>query len=50
MILDWLKAREELNMCFSVFESIKWGLREDEAKAIICILSETMFEFEGVGM
>lgn len=49
MILDWLKTREKLNPLFCVLESIKWSLRKEKAKAIVCIFCETMINFEGVG-
>jgi hypothetical protein len=49
VILDWLKTREKLDPLFRILESIKWSLREDKAKAIVCIICETMIDFEGVG-
>lgn len=49
MILDWLKTREELDPLFRILESIKWSLREKKSKTIVCIICETMIDFEGVG-
>ena len=49
MILDWLKTREKLDPLFRVLESIKWSLREEKAKTVVCIIRETMINFEGVG-
>ena len=49
MILDWLKTREKLELIFRVLESIKWSLREEKAKTVVCIIHETMINFEGVG-
>ena len=49
MQLDWLKAREKLDLLFGVLESIQWSLRKDKLKIIITILSKSMIEFEGVG-
>ena len=46
---EWLKAREKLNPLFCVLESVKWSLRKDKAKTIVCFLGETMFDFEGIG-
>ena len=48
MILDWLKTREKLDPLFRVLESIKWSLREEKAKTIVCIICETVIDFEGV--
>ena len=49
MILDWLKTREKLDPLFRVLESIKWNLREEEAKTIVSIVRETMINLEEVG-
>jgi hypothetical protein len=49
VISDWLKTREKLDTLFRVLESIKWSLREEKAKTIVCIICETMINFEGVG-
>jgi len=49
VIFDWLKTREILDPLFRVLESIKWSLREEKAKTIVCIIRETMINFEGVG-
>ena len=49
MQLDWLKAREKLDLLFGVLESIQWSLRKDKLKIIITILSKSMIEFERVG-
>jgi len=49
VILDWLKTREELDPLFRILESIKWSLREKKSKTIVCIICETMIDFEGVG-
>jgi len=38
-----------LNALFRVLESIKFSLRKDKAKTIVCIICETMIDFEGVG-
>ena len=48
MILDWLKTREKLDLLFHVPESIKWSLRKEKVKTIVCIVCETMINFEGV--
>ena len=48
MISNWLKTREKLNPLFRVLESIKWSLRKDKAKTVVCIICETMIDFEGV--
>ena len=48
MISNWLKTREKLNPLFHVLESIKWSLRKDKAKTVVCIICETMIDFEGV--
>ena len=49
MVLDWLKTREKLDPLFCVLESIKLSLRKDKAKTVVCIICETMIDFEGVG-
>ena len=49
MVLDWLKTREKLDPLFRVLESIKLSLRKDKAKTVVCIICETMIDFEGVG-
>ena len=49
MILDWLKTREKLDPLFRVLESLEWSLREEKAKTVVCIICETMIDFEGVG-
>jgi hypothetical protein len=49
VILDWLKTREKLDPLFGVLESFKGSLREEKAKTIVCIIRETMINFEGVG-
>jgi hypothetical protein len=49
VILDWLKNREELDPLFRILESIKWRLRKKKLKTIVCIICETMIDFEGVG-
>ena len=49
MVLDWLKTREKLDLLFRVLESIKLSLRKDKAKTVVCIICETMIDFEGVG-
>ena len=49
MILDWLKTREKLDPLFRVLESIKWNLKEEEAKTIVSIVRETMINLEEVG-
>jgi hypothetical protein len=49
VISDWLKTREKLDSLFCILESIKWSLREEKAKTVICIICETMIDFEGVG-
>jgi hypothetical protein len=38
-----------LDPLFHVLESIKWSLREEKAKTVVCIIRETMINFEGVG-
>jgi hypothetical protein len=49
VILDWLKTREELDLLFHILEHIKWSLREEKLKTGVCIIGETMIDFEGVG-
>jgi hypothetical protein len=49
VILDWLKTREKLDPLFRVPESIKWSLREEKAKTIVCSFRETVINFERVG-
>ena len=49
MIADWLKTREKLDPLFCILESIKRSLRKEKAKTIVCIICETMIDFEGVG-
>jgi hypothetical protein len=49
VILDWLKTGEKLDPLFCVLESIKWSLRKEKAKTIVCIICETMVDFEEVG-
>jgi hypothetical protein len=49
VILDWLETREKLDPLFRVLESIKWSLREEKAKTVVCIFRETVVDFEGVG-
>ena len=49
MVSNWLKTREKLDPLFRILESIKWGLREEKAKTIVCIICETMIDFERVG-
>ena len=48
MISDWLKTREKLDPLFCVLENIEWSLRKEKAKTIVCIICETMIDFEGV--
>jgi hypothetical protein len=50
VILDWLKTREELDLLFCILEHIKWSLREEKLKTGVCIICETMIDFEGVSM
>ena len=49
MILDWLKTKEKLDLLFHVLESIEWGLREEKAKTVVCIICEIIINFERVG-
>ena len=49
MILNWLETREKLDPLFRVLESLEWSLRKEKAKTIVCIIRETMINFEGVG-
>ena len=49
MILNWLKTRKELDVLFCVPESFKWSLRKEKVKTIVCIVCETMIDFERVG-
>jgi hypothetical protein len=48
VILDWLKTGEKLDPLFCVLESIEWSLREKKTKTVVCIVRETMIDFEGV--
>jgi hypothetical protein len=48
VILDWLKTREKLNPLFGILESIEGSLREEEAKTMVCLICETMIDFERV--
>jgi hypothetical protein len=49
VISDWLKTREKLDPLFGILESIKWSVREEKAKTIVCIICETMIDFKRVG-
>ena len=40
---------EKLDLLFCVLQSIKWSLREEEAKTIVSIICETMINLEEVG-
>ena len=38
-----------MDLLFCVLQSIKWSLREEEAKTIVSIICETMINLEEVG-